>query len=167
MNPMVLEPTLLAHKNSVDDQLWSRVTARIRKDHEFQAHFGELEAEEQVKWSERILNETLGFLKLCSLGVGSFGPSELVDIGWHTFMLYSRGYMAYCDEVNGSYIHHEPNDVPGRQTVSNGPMSTVAAMEEHGIAIDMELWPSSMAGVNDPCSAKSCDSGPAQNCTCS
>ncbi|OGL34243.1 hypothetical protein A3F64_01630 [Candidatus Saccharibacteria bacterium RIFCSPHIGHO2_12_FULL_42_8] len=108
------------------------------------------------------MNETLGFLELCSLRVGSFGPSELVDIGWHTFMLYSRGYMAFCEE-RGGFIHHEPNDVPGVQIVSNGPADTAASMVVHGIIVDVELWPT----ANADCSAKSCDSGPAQNCTCS
>lgn len=76
-------------------------------------------------------------------------------------MLYSRSYMDFCDGVNGAYIHHEPNDILGVQSVTNGPADTVEAMIEHGVEVDRELWDL------DPKLSVGCDSGPAQNCTCS
>lgn len=38
------------------------------------------------------------------------GPSELVDIGWHTFILYTVDYAAFCERIAGRFIHHVPND---------------------------------------------------------
>lgn len=143
MNPTTLEAPVvtLTHKELLnDDTLWGRLTARIRQDHEFQAHFGGLDGTDQINWSERILNETLGFLKLCSLDVGSFGPSSLVDIGWHTFMLYSRVYTDFCEDMCGMYIHHEPDDDPDIAKEAHTLDSTVETMSLHGIPVDMELW---------------------------
>jgi hypothetical protein len=35
-------------------------------------------------------------------------PGLLVDTMWHTHMLDSRKYMADCDAVFGTYLHHWP-----------------------------------------------------------
>lgn len=34
--------------------------------------------------------------------------SKPVDPFWHTHVLYSEDYIAFCDEVFGEYIHHIP-----------------------------------------------------------
>ncbi|WP_214110362.1 hypothetical protein [Acrocarpospora catenulata] len=44
-------------------------------------------------------------------GVG-LAPSERVDIGWHTFLMYTRDYAAFCQTVAGRIIHHQPDDDP-------------------------------------------------------
>jgi hypothetical protein len=35
-------------------------------------------------------------------------PSHLVDEMWHTHILFTRDYIAFCEAVNGEYIHHAP-----------------------------------------------------------
>lgn len=35
-------------------------------------------------------------------------PSQLVDIVWHTHILFTRQYHADCQKLFGKYMHHEP-----------------------------------------------------------
>lgn len=86
------------------DQLWERLTDRLVKEY---AHLGV-----DLPLAERIMNEALGFLQLASRHAGH-GPSPLVDLGWHTFMVYSMEYFVFCDAIAGHYIHHLPDDVVG------------------------------------------------------
>lgn len=87
------------------------------------------------------MEATLGFLKLCADHPSKgFTPSRAVDIGWHTFLMYTRGYQLFCDTRASRFIHHEPNDVSGRKMRSGGVKSTVKFMIENEIAFDAELW---------------------------
>lgn len=133
----------LAHKDLIEPRLWQRLVDRILTQSEFQAYFGTEPEASQREWAERILNESLGFLRLCGEHPdGPFGPSPLVDIGWHTFILYTRSYAAFCEEIAGRFVHHEPTDDPALAVSGEESLipRTVAAMQEHGIAVDLELW---------------------------
>ncbi len=35
-------------------------------------------------------------------------PSKVVDIFWHTHILFTQKYFQDCDAVFGHYLHHEP-----------------------------------------------------------
>lgn len=58
----------------------------------------------------RILDQALAFLAASAVAIRPIGPSELVDIGWHTFILYTVDYAAFCQRIAGRFIHHVPND---------------------------------------------------------
>ncbi|MEV0734342.1 hypothetical protein [Polymorphospora sp. NPDC050346] len=72
-------------------------------------------------------------------------PSTLVDIGWHTFLLYTREYAAFCDRIAGGFIHHEPEDgtewpaVPVHEPVEARRI-TITAMRAAGYHVDLPLW---------------------------
>ena len=95
-------------------------------------------------YAERIITQTLGFLRACALKPGaSLSPSEAVDIGSHTFILYTREYAEFCQRVAGRFIHHRPTDdeeggAAPRQSEAIG--ATVAAMRTAGISVDPDLW---------------------------
>lgn len=36
--------------------------------------------------------------------------TDRIDPFWHTHMLFSREYTAFCEEAFGHYLHHEPLD---------------------------------------------------------
>jgi hypothetical protein len=142
------------------DQLWVRLTRRIVKDYQ---HLGL-----DLTMAERIMNEALGFLALCARESGH-GPAELVDIGWHTIILYTLEYEALCVALAGHMINHCPTDVEGlhdfvrvaerdnvhspradafaeaggprarAQGQGQGITDTVAAMQRYG-PVDLELW---------------------------
>lgn len=39
---------------------------------------------------------------------GIDAPMFIIDEMWHTFILVTRDYMAFCDRMFGRYIHHAP-----------------------------------------------------------
>lgn len=120
----------LAHKHLLDDQLWDRLVGRIVKDEDLTHSL-----------AERIMDQALGFLILCAREPQtSYSPSPLVDIGWHTFILYTRAYADFCEKLAGRFLHHEPSDVPGVEYGGNGIARTVAALKRHAITVDEPLW---------------------------
>ena len=151
---VVLEPEThtefdLAYKGLIDDVLWGRLTDRIVKDHGMDRSL-----------AERVMNEALGFLKLCATmpvednyELGGFRPSELVDVGWHTFLLYTREYASFCQRIAGHFIHHNPSDIPGVDYPTIGNTNrTIDAMRVHG-PVDEELWAVSRDNCSDHCGA--------------
>jgi len=128
------------------DQLEVRLTRRIVKDY---AHLSIGDA-----LARRILNDALGFLAFAA-GHPGHGPAPMPDLGWHTFMTYSPEYSAFCDAIAGRYLHHFPGDVEdvaagaaecscsADGSVLNGgadAASTVAAMRQTGVDVDIDLW---------------------------
>ncbi|WP_405113133.1 hypothetical protein OG559_05600 [Micromonospora sp. NBC_01405] len=120
----------------VPDELFTVLTARIARDHP------ELAADLPV----RILDQALAFLGACAVTAEPIGPSRLVDIGWHTFILHTHEYAAFCQRVAGRFIHHEPEPSPDEDRPSvpepiGAPISrTVAAITASGFAVDPPLW---------------------------
>lgn len=132
----------LTHKHLVDDQLWDRLVNRIAKDESMERHL-----------AERAMDQALAFLTLCARApkVG-YSPSPLVDIGWHTFILYTKEYASFCEQVAGRFIHHEPSDVPGVDYGTGNIAKTVTALRTHGIVVDEPLW----ANTGHDCGGGAC-----------
>ncbi|GAA0517878.1 hypothetical protein [Saccharopolyspora thermophila] len=67
-----------------------------------------------------------------------------MDTGWHQFLLYTREYRAFCDQVAGHFIHHVPEDEPGAPTHAKTPVmvrdTTVEAIQQAGYVVDPDLW---------------------------
>ncbi|KLL09981.1 MULTISPECIES: hypothetical protein [Protofrankia] len=101
----------------------------------------------------RIVDQTLAFLAASARNPGvGLAPSRLVDIGWHVFVLDTREYAAFCDQVAGRFIHHVPNDAanePVRQMDVRA--RTLAAITDAGYAVDMDLWPPTGTGRCGSC----------------
>jgi hypothetical protein len=46
-------------------------------------------------------------------------PSQAVDDLWHEFILYTRNYQGFCSRAFGTFLHHSPAAVLGRQRQPN------------------------------------------------
>ncbi|WP_433528369.1 glycine-rich domain-containing protein [Micromonospora sp. CA-263727] len=136
MTTTTLNPSLTHRRGNtlVSPELFARLTARITKDH----------PELPPDMPARILDQALAFLAAAALTTTPIGPSDLVDIGWHTFILHTRDYAAFCDRFAGRFIHHEPED--GSEWPTNPPSGTtplaqaVAAITNAGYRLDLPLW---------------------------
>ncbi|MEV7013252.1 hypothetical protein [Streptosporangium sp. NPDC051022] len=112
-------------------ELFDRLTTRIRIDHP-----------EHADIAEPIMEQALAFLATCAANPGAaLGPSDLVDIGWHTLILYTADYADFCDRVAGRFIHHTPDDIPGEAGTSPSLAATIEAMTAAGYRVDPALWP--------------------------
>ena len=139
---------ILANKPLIDEQLWNRLVGRIVKD-------------ESVEHSlaERIMDQALAFLTLCANEPrGHYSPSPLVDIGWHTFILYTKAYAAFGEKMGG-FIHHEPSDIEGVDYGTGNIARTVAALKARGISVDEPLWANTGHDCDSGGPCGSCASG--------
>ncbi|MFG2102513.1 glycine-rich domain-containing protein [Micromonospora echinaurantiaca] len=130
----------------VSDELFAQLTARIAHDHPELA--SDLPA--------RIMDQALAFLAACATATDPLGPSDLVDIGWHTFILHTREYADFCQRIAGRFIHHQPeptpDDPPSRPEPIGAPISrATAAIAAAGFALDHELWGGPVADCTSKC----------------
>lgn len=90
------------------------------------------------------MDQALAYLAACAVSSEPLAPSEPVDIGWHTFILYTHDYAEFCKKVAGSFIHHVPNDgshsAHAPEELTN---RTVDAIRRAGHAVDLPLWKAS------------------------
>jgi hypothetical protein len=129
---------VVSYRELVSPELFDRLVGRIIKDEDVTRPV-----------AEQIMEGALGFLKLCADHPGKgFAPSKLVDIGWHTFILYTRSYDEFCDQIAGRFLHHEPNDNPSVTVPVGGVMRTVEFMQAHGVPYNELVW------VGQPSDAK-------------
>jgi hypothetical protein len=141
-------------RSLVPDALFERLVARIVADEH---------VERQM--AERIMDQALAFLRACADNQAVLlSPSRLVDIGWHTFILYTREYATFCERVAGYFIHHAPDD---DESVSSEPPGqalarSVEAIEAAGLVVDADLWlaPDATKGPCNQCSNLGCGAGP-------
>lgn len=116
----------------VPDDLFTRLANRIVKERRMSHDL-----------AERIVDQALAFLATCARTAEPLSPSDTIDIGWHTFILYTREYAEFCTRIAGHFIHHEPTDT-GKIAITRTPVETVritvAALRKAGFATDLPLW---------------------------
>jgi hypothetical protein len=48
-------------------------------------------------------------------------PSQVVDVAWHEFILFTRNYQVFCDKSLGRFLHHTPAEaMRGPQDAQEG-----------------------------------------------
>jgi hypothetical protein len=48
-------------------------------------------------------------------------PSQVVDVAWHEFILFTRNYQAFCSRSLGRFLHHTPTEaMPDRTVATEG-----------------------------------------------
>ncbi|TXS41744.1 hypothetical protein EAO75_43380 [Streptomyces sp. uw30] len=111
----------------------SRLVRRVTTDH----------AEISNQTAQRIIGQAAAFIAASGKEPGrNLVPSELVDYGWHAFILHTVDYAAFCERVAGRFVHHVPTDEE-EQTPSSAATArerTVAAIAVAGYTVDTELW---------------------------
>ncbi|MET8336762.1 hypothetical protein ABZV14_08070 [Streptosporangium canum] len=91
--------------------------------------------------AEQIMEQALSFLAACAVRpYARLAPSELVDIGWHTFILYTREYAEFCEQVASRFINHAPEDPSILAPAGSNAVATVAVMRELGLPVIADLW---------------------------
>ncbi|MGH3943678.1 MAG: glycine-rich domain-containing protein [Pseudonocardiaceae bacterium] len=147
----------LTNKSLIPDRLFTLLVDRIVKDWHMKRDL-----------AERIMDQTLGFLRLLAEDPDqTYSPSAQVDIGWHVFILHTRAYTAFCDELAGRYLHHTPynedevdvaktdcgpcgpchSNERGLPVGVNNLRRTVEAMTLRGIVTDGPLWTQAPRGT--------------------
>jgi hypothetical protein len=45
-------------------------------------------------------------------------PSQVVDVAWHEFILFTRNYEAFCRRALGRFLHHTPTEAMASPTMA-------------------------------------------------
>lgn len=45
-------------------------------------------------------------------------PSQVVDVAWHEFILFTRAYKSFCQRALGRFLHHTPAEAMKSPTVA-------------------------------------------------
>ena len=151
MSTSVLEAVVdLNNRQLVETSLWERLASRIVREHDVDRSY-----------ADRILDQTVSFLRLCADADGiAYAPSEKVDIGWHTFILHTRDYAAFCDHIAGRFIHHVPTDSEGGDGECLTTIArTTAALRDRGLPVDDQLWAVHAGCGGHRCTGDECRNG--------
>ncbi len=96
----------------------------------------------------RVVDQALVFLATAGQTADTdipLRPSKAVDPGWHAFLMYTRSYRAFCDQVAGRFLDHVPDDDPTVSSAQGGSpprgiASTMQAIARAGFLVDPDLW---------------------------
>ena len=116
-------------RSLVEPDLFARMAARIASENDM-----------DHAMAERVMDQALAFLGTCAVTTSPLSPSKTVDIGWHTFILYTREYAAFCDRIAGRFIHHIPTDDEQETAESVTAWETTAAIVAAGYVVDAPMW---------------------------
>jgi hypothetical protein len=85
------------------------------------------------------------YFALCAVhpeqGYGMKGP---VDGYWHTFLLFTRNYQAFCNAVASHFVHHVPisdEDKVAGQSIKHYTAFLQAYEQAFAAAAPIETWP--------------------------
>ena len=61
----------------------------------------------------KVISATRDYFYICSQAKGKMVamPSEIVDVFWHEFLLFTREYQVFCQNGIGRFLHHTPTEV--------------------------------------------------------
>lgn len=45
-------------------------------------------------------------------------PSQVVDVAWHEFILFTRAYEQFCQQALGRFLHHTPSEAMASPTLA-------------------------------------------------
>ena len=127
---------------------------------------------ERKRWSrrrcEKVCQEYRRFLALCLMyPEARLSPPEDVDEMWHTHILFTKAYRAFCDDTKGEYIDHTPFLKADRDPVDSRRASkTVLTLyRRHFGEPNHSIWPlaDSVGAMAVDCSA-SCGDCSSSDC---
>lgn len=91
------------------------------------------------------------YLALCAINRdGFYGMRGPIDELWHTFVVFTKLYMRFCDNIAGEMIHHFPNVSERKKSSDDGRIveaykKFLADYEvQFGESAPVHLWPRPM-----------------------
>ncbi|MDH5654238.1 MAG: hypothetical protein OEZ39_20480 [Gammaproteobacteria bacterium] len=78
-------------------------------------------SEDDTKKVIRALKEYFLICNMAKLRMISM-PSQVVDVAWHEFILFTREYQEFCHQAFGRFLHHTPAEAMQSRTVAQDGM---------------------------------------------
>lgn len=69
---------------------------------------------------EHVFDGLRGYFHICNQAGSRMVsmPSQVVDVAWHEFILFTRAYQAFCDQALGRFLHHTPTEAMQTPTLA-------------------------------------------------
>lgn len=77
------------------------------------------------------------FMIVCAMKPGPKVTSDPIDSVWHSFLLFTSDYRAFCTDYLGRFINHEPFEQPNPSAY----LETRAFTEQLFGTLDSRFWP--------------------------
>ena len=115
---LILTIVYFWHKNRKKRQLKfienyqfpSMLLERVRKKHDYLS-------DDDMQKVARAMRD---YFSICNQANGKMVamPSEIVDVLWHEFILFTRAYEQFCQQAFGRFLHHTPTEAMPQKTVA-------------------------------------------------
>jgi hypothetical protein len=124
-----------------------------------------LQKEEGISETEaqQMVQDMLMFLFLCGTSPEPCAPSQMIDVAWHNFILFTREYREFCQHYFDRFIDHTPNEPDAAPEIGRliGRRTIERAREEFG---DLSRnWVASLEATE--CSGNACSFSCGTNCS--
>lgn len=77
--------------------------------------------------AQALFDDVKRFLYLTSTQPGKWSPTQIIDDGWHEFILFTEDYGNFCHRYVGHFIHHHPRRLGDASNYPAMIRNTVAA----------------------------------------
>ncbi|RYZ66802.1 MAG: hypothetical protein EOP09_12125 [Proteobacteria bacterium] len=95
----------------------------------------------EVERAQLLFEDVKRFLKLCSVTDRDMEATNIIDDGWHEFLLFSKEYQDFCAEYLGGFVHHRPwIQITDRCTAETIDADTTRRMAEERFGPLSENW---------------------------
>lgn len=146
------QKTAIQARTLVSDELFQKLTDDVlREDRELDVACSHRVTDRGV--AERIVDQAIAFV--ASADPDKFlRPSKRVDKGWHAFLGRTYEYAKFTAVHPGWFVHHDPDVDPvfgaeGRAIAAE----SVAAIQDAGFVVDLELWDNAASCGESGCGA--------------
>jgi hypothetical protein len=141
-------------RSLVEPELFHRLVQRVAEEHD-----------QDLNMAARIMDQALAFLGTSATHQGRpLAPSDIVDPGWHEFILHTVDYARFCEQIAGRFLHHVPTDPDDPNATGEAAHDTltrtVDAIAAAGFYVDGDLWPTAHHVECSQCH-QGCTSSPA------
>ncbi len=66
-------------------------------------------------------------------------PSQVVDVAWHEFILFTKEYKCFCTKALGRFLHHTPAEAMKTPTLAQAGIKRVWRISCHRVGINHKL----------------------------
>ena len=56
----------------------------------------------------QLFGDVKGFLYICAVTKAQARVPAAIDPGWHEFLMFTKDYAAFCYQMFGHFVHHQP-----------------------------------------------------------
>lgn len=118
---------------------------------------------DDLEFSNELFEETKKFLVACSITKTPCSPSKKIDPMWHTFILFTKDYMSFCEDYLGRYIHHNPEKDNKKNALAY--KTTLSTLSEELGGLNKKFWGFGTENEYDQCGGfpAECDNGCCHN----